>query len=117
MIWVDFIKSHLTGGSFMKRISIAKRIMSLALIAVMLLGCIPGIASAANAGTDIQAIQRPTGLQIAENYDDYIGENWLQKLDLPKSVTVTLASGKTAEVPVTWDASSLDPRTKFEPQQ
>lgn len=95
----------------MKKISMKKRIASLVLVAVMLLSYIPGTAWAVDPGTDIKAIAKPTGLIIAEDYDDYFGDNWIDKLELPKFVTVTLANDSTVESPVTWDTSVLDPRT------
>lgn len=95
----------------MKKISMKKRIASLALAAVMLLSYIPGTAWAVDAGTDIKAIAKPTGLVIVEDYDDYFGDNWVEKLELPKFVTVTLANNSTVEAPVTWDTSVLDTRT------
>ena len=95
----------------MTKTSFSARFASLALAAVILFGCVSGVVSAADIGTDIQAIQRPTGLLIAENYDDYFGDSWLKELGLPQFVTVTLANGSKMEVPVTWDATSLDPRT------
>ena len=48
---------------------------------------------------------------IVEDYDDYLGDNWLDKLGLPKTVKVTLADGSAADAAVTWDTSDLDPRT------
>ena len=85
--------------------------MSLVLAFALLLSCVPGIVWAVDSTTDIQAIQRPTGLAIAEDYDDYFGENWLEKLGLPKTVKVTLANGSKVDAAVTWDTTSLDPRT------
>ena len=95
----------------MKRTSVQKRIASLALVVIMLLGYIPGNVWAVDSTTDIQAIQRPTGWVIVEDYDDYFGDQWLDELGLPTTVTVTLADGSTTEAAVTWDTTSLDPRT------
>ncbi len=95
----------------MNKISIKKRVFSLILAMVMLMSYIPVTTWAADAGTDIKAIQRPTGWVIVEDYDDYFGDNWLEKLALPETVTITLADDTTAEAAVTWDTTSLDPRT------
>ena len=88
-----------------------KRIAALALTVVMLLSYIPGAVWAADASTDIKAIEKPTGISIVEDYDDYFGDTWIEKLDLPATVVITLADGSTATAPVVWDTSSLDPRT------
>lgn len=95
----------------MKKISMKKRIASWALVAVMLLSYFPAAVWAVDSGTDIKAIAKPTGLIIAEDYDDYFGDSWVDKLELPGFVTVTLASNSTVECPVTWDTSLLDTRT------
>ena len=95
----------------MKKITMKKRIASMALAMVMLLSYIPGAVWAVDASTDIKAISKPTGKTIVEDYDDYFGEGWENKLGLPASVTVTMADDTTAEAPVTWDTSPLDPRT------
>jgi hypothetical protein len=95
----------------MNKNAVLKRILSLALAAVMLLGYIPGKTWAVDSTTDIQAIERPTGYVIVEDYDDYFGDNWLDKLGLPKTVKVTLADGSTVDAAVTWDTTALDPRT------
>ena len=95
----------------MKKITMKKRIASLALAMAMLLSYIPGAVWAVDSGTDIKAIEKPTGLSIVEDYDDYFGDGWESKLELPASVTVTLANGTTVQAPVTWDTSVLDPRT------
>ena len=87
------------------------RLISLVMAFAMLLSYIPGAVWAVDATTDIKAIQKPTGISIVEDYDDYVGANWLEMLDLPETVTVTLANNTTQEVPVTWDSSSLDTRT------
>ena len=81
------------------------------MVVAMLLSYIPGAVWAVDATTDIKAIQKPTGISIVEDYDDYVGANWLEMLDLPETVTVTLANNTTQEVPVTWDSSRLDTRT------
>lgn len=94
-------------GVFMKR-NLKTRIASLALAMVMLLSCIPGTAWAVDNGTDIQAIQKPTGLSIVENYDRYVGENWVSMLDLPATVVVTLPDNSEQELFVSWDTSVLD---------
>lgn len=95
----------------MNKISVNKRVISLVLTFFMLLTYIPGAVWADAISSDIKAIERPTGLIIAEDYDDYFGENWVEKLELPKSVKVTLANNTTVQVPVTWDASVIDTRT------
>ena len=95
----------------MKQKKIGRRIASFALAMVMLLSYIPVQTLGADSDTDIKAIKKPTGLAIVEDYDDYFGDTWLEKLDLPQTVTVTLADGTEAEAAVTWDAASLDPRT------
>ena len=76
----------------MKQRKLAKRIASLVLAAVMLLGYIPGVTWAVDSATDIKAIEKPTGLSIVENYDDYFGADWLDQLGLPETVKVTLAA-------------------------
>ena len=93
------------------RMTKTKRIASLILTLVMLLSYFPVTAWAVDASTDIKAIQKPSGLSIVEDYDDYFGDGWEEKLGLPTSVTVTLADDTTAEVPVTWDTAVLDTRT------
>ena len=95
----------------MEKTSIKKRILSLALVAVMLLGYIPGTAWAVDDSTDIKAIQRPTGMVIVEDYDDYLGTKWIDKLGLPQTVAVTLANNTVVNAAVTWDTTPLDPRT------
>ena len=83
----------------------------MALTLAMLLSYIPGAVWAVDSTTDIKAIQKPTGISIVEDYDDYLGDSWLEQLGLPASVTVTLADNTTTQLPVTWDASILDTRT------
>ena len=73
----------------MKKISMKKRILSMVLVLIMLLSCVP-TAWAVDDSTDIKAIEKPTGLAIVEDYDDYFGDGWESKLGLPASVTVTL---------------------------
>ncbi|MBE6958505.1 MAG: hypothetical protein E7447_05075 [Ruminococcaceae bacterium] len=90
---------------------IKKKVVSLLLVVVMLLSYFPVMVGATESATDIKAIQKPTGISIVEDYDDYFGADWLEKLELPKFVTVTLANNITTEAPVTWDASTLDTRT------
>lgn len=94
----------------MKKMNLEKRIASLAMVMVMLLSYIPGTVWAVDSSTDIKAIEKPIGLSIVEDYDDYFGDGWEDKLGLPVSVTVTLANNTTAEAPVTWDTSALDTR-------
>ena len=94
----------------MKQRKLAKRIASLVLAAVMLLGYIPGVAWAVDSATDIKAIEKPTGLSIVEDYDDYFGTGWEDKLGLPATVAVTLADNSKVDAAVTWDTSVLDPR-------
>ena len=100
------IKQCTTSGGFI----MGKRIASLALVIAMLLSCIPGTVWAVDNGTDIQAITRPTGLSIVENYDDYFGADWLDQLGFPETVKVTLADGSETDAAVTWNTDSLDPR-------
>ena len=88
-----------------------RRLVSLVMVFAMLLSYIPGAVWAADATTDIKAIEKPTGISIVEDYDDYVGDTWLSSLGLPATVTITLANDTTAEVPVTWDSSKLDTRT------
>ena len=95
----------------MKQRKLEKRIASLFLIAAMLLSYIPGTVWAVDSATDIKAIEKPTGISIVEDYDDYVGDNWLSQLGLPATVTVTLANNTKQDVPVTWDSSKLDTRT------
>ena len=95
----------------MKQRKLEKRIASLFLIVAMLLSYIPGTVWAVDSATDIKAIEKPTGISIVEDYDDYFGDGWENKLGLPTEVTVTLADNSTVQAPVTWDTSVLDPRT------
>ena len=88
-----------------------KRIAALALAFVMLLSYVPSTAWAVDADTDIKAIQKPTGWIIVEDYDDYFGDAWLEKLGLPETVKVTLADNTIVDAPVEWDVSVLDTRT------
>lgn len=87
----------------MKQRKLGKRIAALLLTAVMLLSYVPVNIWAVDSASDIKAIKKPTGMAIVEDYDDYFGENWLDKLSLPGEVSVTLANGQATEVPVTWD--------------
>ena len=91
--------------------TISTRIAAWALVLLMVLSCLPGTAIAAESATDIKAIEKPTGMVIIEDYDDYMGENWVEKLELPSTVTLTLANGTKQEALVTWDTSLLDTRT------
>ena len=91
--------------------SCRQRIASLVMVFVMLLSYIPGTVWAVDATTDIKAIEKPTGMIIVEDYDDYFGDKWLEKLGLPETVKVTLADGSTTNAAVTWDTSVLDTRT------
>ena len=88
-----------------------KRFLSLAMVVIMLLSYMPVSVWAVENSTDIKAIQKPTGLSIVEDYDDYFGDNWVEKLELPVTVKVTLADGSTTAAPVVWDTSVLDTRT------
>ena len=94
----------------MKKRSLQK-ILSLALTFVILLSYIPVGIWAVEPSTDIKAIEKPTGLVIVEDYDNYFGDNWVAKLGLPQTVKVTLADGSIANAAVTWDTSVLDTRT------
>lgn len=87
------------------------RIAALALVLVMLLSYFPGAAVAVESATDILAIQKPTGMIIVEDYDDYFGENWVEQMELPSTVSITLADQTVTEALVTWDTSLLDTRT------
>ena len=93
-----------------RRKNFAKRLLPLALVLVMLLSYLPG-AVVAGSATDILAIAKPQGIRIVEDYDDYVGDDWLASLELPESVEVTLANGTKTPCLVTWDASNLDMRT------
>ena len=95
----------------MKKIKIRKRIVSLVLTLIMLVSYIPATVWAVDITTDIKAIEKPTGISIVEDYDDYYGENWEEKLELPATVKVTLANGTTTDAAVSWDVSALDTRT------
>ena len=88
-----------------------KRIASLVMVFAMLLSYIPGAVWAVDSTTDIKAIEKPTGWVIVEDYDDYFGDKWLEKLGLPETVKVTLADGSTTDAGVVWDTSVLDTRT------
>lgn len=92
----------------MKQRNLEKRLISLILLAVMVLSYIPITTQAVDAATDIKAIQKPTGLSIVEDYDDYFGDMWLENLDLPELVSVTLADNSVIDAPVVWDTSVLD---------
>ena len=87
------------------------RLLSLVMVFAMLLSYIPVTVWATDPTTDIKAIEKPTGISIVEDYDDYVGADWLKTLELPMFVTITLANDTTQEVPVTWDTSTLDTRT------
>ena len=87
-----------------------RSILSFVLSLVLLVSCIPCTGNAAGSA-DIQSIKKPTGLMIVEDYDDYIGDNWIEALALPQTVKVTLANGAEEEVLVNWDASVIDTRT------
>lgn len=95
----------------MKRNNLSKRILSVVMVCVMLLGYFPVSIWAVETSTDIKAIEKPTGFVIVEDYDDYVGDNWEEKLELPATVKVTLADGSTTNASVTWDTSVLDTRT------
>lgn len=88
-----------------------KRIISCVQTFIILLSCFPATARAVEETTDIKAIQKPTGISIVENFDDYYGENWVEKLELPQTVQVTLANGAKQAAAVIWDIEKLDPRT------
>ena len=77
----------------------------------MLLGNTPLAILAADSTTDIKAIEKPTGIVIIEDYDDYVGDNWVSELDLPQTVKITLASGAKQDALVSWDTSVIDTRT------
>ena len=81
------------------------------MVFAMLLSYIPGTVWAVDSTTDIKAIEKPTGISIVEDYDDYVGADWLNQLGLPTSVTVTMANNSKQAVPVTRDTSKLDTRT------
>lgn len=87
------------------------RIAALALVLLMLLSYLPGAVVAAESATDIRAIEKPTGMVIVEDYDDYFGDKWVEKLELPDSVKLTLANHTVVEALVEWDTSLLDTRT------
>ena len=91
--------------------NINKRIVSLVMTFVMLLSYFPATIWAVDSTSDIKEIQKPTGWVIVEDYDDYFGDNWVDKLELPQTVKVTLADNSVTDVPVTWDTSVLDTRT------
>lgn len=85
-----------------------KRFLSLAMVVIMLLSYMPISIWADENSTDIKAIEKPTGISIVEDYDDYFGDAWVEKLELPTTVKVTLADGSTTAAPVVWDTSVLD---------
>ena len=87
------------------------RLISLLMVLAMLVSYIPATVWAVDATTDIKAIQKPTGWIIVEDYDDYFGDAWLEKLGLPETVQVTLADNTIVVAPVEWDISVLDTRT------
>ena len=88
-----------------------RSLVAFVLAFAMLLSYIPATVWAADTTTDIKAIEKPTGISIVEDYDDFVGDNWLTELGLPASVTVTLADDSKLDVPVTWDTTNLDTRT------
>lgn len=45
---------------------------------------------------------------VAVDYDKYVGDNWKEKLDLPKTVEVLTDAGTVATVEVSWNYSELD---------
>ena len=80
-----------------------QRLLSWVLSCVMLLSYIPMTIWAVDSTTDIKAIQKPTGICIVEDYDDYFGDSWQDKLGLPTSVQVRTSNGNTASVDVIWN--------------
>jgi len=88
-----------------------KRLLSLLLVLVLLVSYMPVTTGAVESGTDIKAIEKPTGIVIVEDYDDYIGENWVAELGLPRTVKITLANGTKTDALVNWDTSVIDTRT------
>ena len=87
------------------------KVLSLLLVFVMLVSYLPVTIWAVESATDIQAIEKPTGIAIVEDYDDYVGENWVSELGLPQSVKITLANGTKTDALVTWDTTQIDTRT------
>ena len=56
-----------------------KRIVAWMLTLVILLSYFPVTTWAVDTTTDIKAIQKPTGISIVEDFDDYYGETWVDK--------------------------------------
>lgn len=88
-----------------------KRFLSLTMVVFILLSYLPFSVWAVENTTDIKSIEKPTGISIVEDYDDYVGDNWVEELGLPDTVKVTLANGTMTEALVTWDTSVIDTRT------
>ena len=65
---------------------ILSKTLAIILCLAMLLSYIPGVAFTAKA-TEV-AIEQPAGVSIVENYDEYIGTDWVAQLGMPKKVTV-----------------------------
>lgn len=86
-----------------------KRTVALLLVAAMMLSNAPAVVRAEATtitDTDITAIARPATIGLIVNYGDWV-EDVDKTLNLPETVTVTLASGTTVEASVTWDTSKL----------
>lgn len=72
------------------------KLFAVVLCLSMLLSCIPGMAFTAKAAE--AEITKPTGISIVENYDAYVGADWVSALGLPEKVSVG-----GVDTPVEWE--------------
>ena len=72
------------------------KLFAVVLCLSMLLSCIPGMAFTAKAAE--ADITKPTGISIVENYDAYVGSDWVSALALPETVSVG-----GVDTPVEWE--------------
>ena len=68
----------------MKRLS---KTLAVFLCLAMLISCIPGVVFTAKATE--ATITQPQGVSIVENYDSYVGEDWVAQLGMPAKVTTS----------------------------
>ena len=68
----------------MKRLS---KTLAVVLSLAMLISCIPGVVFTANATE--ATITQPQGVSIVENYDEYVGAEWVAQLGMPAKVTTS----------------------------
>ena len=72
------------------------KLFAVVLCLSMILSCIPGMAFTAKAAE--ADITKPTGISIVENYDAYVGSDWVSALGLPEKVSVG-----GVDTPVEWE--------------